>query len=247
MARKHILLPMHIWTLDDLNQTERLVASVIYGYSEHGKPCFMTNTGISKLLRISRRTASLAVNNLIQKGYVEASEGSRKRTLGWKESTTRVAETDHLSGKNLLPVIHKNNTDLNTYHNMNDEIKNSEKRPSTWQVVRDYFLLLNDRAGTGYGSHASTWAQDFFAYYEARAWKTKTGEVEQWRGVAQAWYRRSSERVPQRAVKKIDHEQLRRDMKWHQRRLDNYLADNRRDLAYKETLAIQRIKQQLNG
>ena len=246
MARKHILIPMHIWTIEDLNQTERLVASVIHGYSEHGKPCFMTNTGLSKLLRISRRTASLAVNNLIEKGYVEASEGSRKRTLGWKELTTRVAESDHLSGKNLLPVIHKNNTDLNTYHNMNDEIKNGEKRPGTWQQVRDYFLMLNDRAGTGYGGHASAWAQDFFAYYEARGWKTKTGAVDQWRGVAQAWYRRSSERVPQRAVKKIDQEQLRRDIKWHQRRLDNYLADERRDLAYKETLAIQRLTHQLN-
>jgi len=45
MARKHIILPLHIWNLEGLNVTERLVGSVIYGYSEHGKPCFMTNTG----------------------------------------------------------------------------------------------------------------------------------------------------------------------------------------------------------
>ena len=105
MPRKHIRIPMHIWTKEDLNVTERLVASIVYGYSEHGKPCFMTNTGLSKLLRMARRTVSLAVNNLIEKGYVEASEGSRKRTLGWKELTRGVEANDHLSGKN-LSLIH---------------------------------------------------------------------------------------------------------------------------------------------
>ena len=246
MPRKHIRIPMHIWTIEDLNVTERLVASIVYGYSEHGKPCFMTNTGFSKLLRMSRRTISQAVNNLIDKGYLEALGGGSKRTLGWKELIRGVEAIDHLSGKNLLPVIHKN-TDLNTYHNMNEEIKNGEKRPSTWQVVRDYFLMMNDREGTNYGSHASSWAKEMFAYYEAREWKTKTGAVTQWRGVAQAWYRRSAKRVPQRAVQKRDDEQTRRDIKWHQRRLDNYLAEGRRDLAYKESQAIRQLNTQLNG
>jgi hypothetical protein len=67
-----------------------------------------------------------------------------------------------------------------------------------------------------------------------------------WRGVAQAWYRRSAQRVPQRAVQKRDEEQIRRDIKWHQRRLDNYLAEERRDLAYKETQAIRQLNNQLN-
>ena len=247
MPRKHIRIPMHIWTKEDLNVTERLVASIVYGYSEHGKPCFMTNTGLSKLLRMSRRTVSLAVNNLIEKGYVEASDGSRKRTLGWKELTRGVEANDHLSGKNLLPVIHKNNTDLNTYSNkMNEEIKEMERIPSTWQMVRDYFVRLNDLEGTNYSSHATAWAKDFFKYYEGNGWKTKQGEIKMWRGVAQAWYRRSAQRVPQRAVQKRDQEQIRRDIKWHQRRRDNYLDDGKRDLAYKETQAIINLHRQLN-
>ena len=247
MPRKHIRIPMHIWTIEDLNVTERLVASIVYGYSEHGKPCFMTNTGFSKLLRMSRRTVSQAVNNLIDKGYLEALGGGSKRTLGWKELTRGVEAIDHLSGKNLLPVIHKN-TDLNTYSNkMNEEMKDWEKVPKRWEDVRDYFTRLNDLEGTNYGSHAAVWGKEMFAYYEARQWKTKQGEVKNWRGVAQAWYRRSAKRVPQRAVQKRDDEQTRRDIKWHQRRLDNYLAEGRRDLAYKESQAIRQLNTQLNG
>ena len=239
---------MHIWTIEDLNVTERLVASIVYGYSEHGKPCFMTNTGFSKLLRMSRRTISQAVNNLIDKGYIEALGGGSKRTLGWKELTRGVEAIDHLGAKNLLPVIHKNNTDSNTYSNkMNQEIKNGMNRPSTWQQVRDYFTRLNDLEGTNYAGHASVWAKEMFAYYEARQWTTKQGDIKDWRGFAQAWYRRSAKRVPQRAVQKRDDEQTRRDIKWHQRRLDNYLAEGRRDLAYKESQAIRQLNTQLNG
>ena len=247
MPRKHIILPMHIWTIEDLSVTERLVGSVVYGYTEHGKQCFMTNTGLSKLLRVSRRTVSTAVNSLIDKGYIEESGGGRKRTLRWKQLHGEVEAIDHPSGKNLLPVIHKNNTDLNTYSNkMNEEMKEWEKTPKRWEDVRDYFTRLNDLEGTNYGTHVSVWAKEMFSYYEARGWKTKQGEVKAWRGVAQAWYRRSAKRVPQRAVQKRDNEQIRRDIKWHQRRLDNYLAEERRDLAYKESQAIRQLTNQLN-
>ena len=246
MPRKHILIPMHIWTIEDLSVTERLIASIVYGYTEHGKQCFMTNTGLAKLLRMSRRTVSKAVNDLIDKGYVEALGGGSKRTLGWKQLHGGVEAIAHPSGKKLLPVIHKNNTDLNTYHNMNGEIKKWEKVPKTWQQVRDYFTRLNDMEGTNYGSHATVWAQEMFAYYEARQWTTKQGEIKDWRGVAQAWYRRSAKRVPQRAVQKRDDEQIRRDLKWHQRRLENYRADDRHELAEKEARAIHQLNNQLN-
>ena len=81
MPRKNIIVPMHVWQLEDLNVTERLVASVVYGYSEQGNPCFMTNTGFSKLLRVSKRTAQRAVNTLLDKGYLEALEGRQQRQL----------------------------------------------------------------------------------------------------------------------------------------------------------------------
>ena len=247
MPRKHIILPMHIWTIEDLSVTERLVASVVYGYSEHGKQCFMTNTGLSKLLRVSRRTVSKAVNDLIDKGYIEESGGGRKRTLGWKQMHGGVEANAHLSAKNLLPVIHKNNTNLNTYSNtMNEEMKESVKTPKRWEDVRDYFTRLNDLEGTNYGSHATVWAKEFYAYYEASGWKTKQGDIKVWRGVAQAWYRRSVKRVPQRAVQKRDQEQIRRDIKWHQRRLDNYRAEEKHSLAEKESNAIRQLNNQLN-
>ena len=246
MARKHIILPMHIWQIEDLSVTERLVASVVYGYTEHGRPCFMTNTGLSKLLRVSRRTISTAVNSLIDKGYIEAAGGGSKRTLTWKILHGGVEAIAHPSGKNLLPVIHKNNNNLNTeVISMNEEIKEGERKPLHWQQVRDYFIQLDDQRRNQYRGHCVPWAQEFYSYYDAREWRTKQGAIDKWRPVALAWFKRSADKVPQRAVKQLDIEALQRDLKWHQRRLEGYEARGKAGLAHKEARAIHHIEQQL--
>ena len=246
MARKHIRLPMHIWTIEELSVTERLVASVVFGYTEHGRPCFMTNTGLSKLLRVSRRTISAAVNSLIDKGYLEAAGGGSKRTLTWKQLHGGVEAIAHPSGKNLLPVIHKKNTNLNTYSiNMTEEIREGEKKPLHWQQVRDYFNHLDDQCGGGYRSHVVEWARSFVGYYQARQWKNKHGDITKWRPVAAAWFKRSAEKAPRRAVQRVDIESLRRDLKWHQRRLDGYEARGKAELIHKEARAIHDIEEQI--
>jgi len=247
MARKHIILPLHIWNLTDLNVTERLVGSVIYGYSEHGRPCFMTNTGFAKLLHVSRRTASAAVNKLIDNGHVEALEGGSKRTLGWKQLHTRVEANDTKGGSQLLPVIHKTNTNLNPKTNkMDNEMRERERTPMHWQQVRDYFLHLMDQEGSDYRSHAQSWAKDYYTYYDSRNWRTKHGAIDKWRPVALAWYQRSTKNVPQRAVQKRDKVQLRRDYDWHERRYNMYIRQDKERQAAQEVAKMNHIEHILN-
>ena len=247
MPRKHIIVPLDIWYLEDINVTERLVASVVYGYTKQGNPCFMTNTGFSKLLRISKRTAQRAVNVLLEKGYLEAVEGSQQRHLKCRSCLGGV-DTSVQGGESPVSIRNiESNKELNHKTNkMNSEIIDLGKRASRWQDIRDYFVRLNDLEGTNYHQQVAAWAKECFTYYEARDWKTKQGEIKQWRPIAQAWYRRASQRVPQRAVQRRDEVQLREDLRWHQRRLDNYLEQGRRDLAYKESMAIKHINDQLN-
>lgn len=254
MARKHILLPLHIWNIEDLNVTERLVASVIYGYTKQGKPCFMTNTGLAKLLHVSPRTVSAAVNRLIDEGYVEPLEDGKRRTLGWKNLLGGVEESSRGGRSQLLGGVEKSSTrnrehnrDLSKEHNMNDEIREGERRPLHWQQVRDYFLHLNDQERTQYGSHCQPWARDFFTYYEARGWKNKHGDITKWRPVALAWYRRSLKNVPQRAVKQVDVVQIRRDIDWHRKRYETYERQDKASQAHAELNAIKRLEQQLNN
>lgn len=252
MARKHILLPLHIWNIEELSVTERLIASVIYGYSEQGKPCFMTNTGFSKLLHVSKRTASAAVNRLIDEGYVEPLEDGKRRSLGWKNLLGGVADSARGGRSQLLGGVAKSSTRNTesidksiTEHNMNDEIREGEKKPLHWQQVRDYFLHLNDQERTRYGSHCASWARDFYTYYEARGWKNKHGDITKWRPVALAWYRRSLKNVPQRAVQKVDTVQIRRDIEWHRRRYETYEKQDKARQAHAELNAIQRLEDKL--
>jgi hypothetical protein len=262
MARTQIIIPLVIWNIEELNVTERLVCSVVYGYTKQGKPCFMTNKGLGKLLRVSNRTISAAVNKLIDGEYIEALDLDHRRQLAWKKPAKGVEESSRGGGSQLLggvevssrgggsqllPVIENINRDLNKDHIMNGEIKENEKKPATWQEVRDYLATINAKDGQQNTAHLVAWAQDFMTYYSARNWTTKHGAIDKWRPVALAWYKRSAERVPQRAVKRVDYDALRRDLKWHQRRLDNYIAEERRDLAYKEVRAIQAIKHHLNN
>lgn len=254
MARKHILLPMHIWNIKELSVTERLVASVIYGYTEQGKACFMTNTGLSKLLHVSQRTVSAAVNKLIDEGYVEALDDAKRRSLGWKNLLGGVEDISRGGRSQLLGGVEKSsirntdiNTDSNTEHNMNDEILTRERKPDDWQQVRDYFVWVNNNQDTRYESHLQTWARDFFAYYEARSWKTKHGPITKWRGVALAWFKRSAERVPQRAMQKRDAEQIRSDIRWHEKRYALYDKQDKEEQAHRELRAIQRLQQELDA
>lgn len=246
MAREYIKIPLHIWEIEELNVTERLTASIIYGYTEHSKLCFMTNTGFSKLLRVSPRTISAAVNRLIDLGHVEALGGGSKRQLGWKLASMGV-EADCVGGwKPASTRNSKFNRNLNrTSIEMNDEIREREKKPDTWQVVRDYFHSLDDKQGGFYRPHIVSWAQSFYQYYDSRDWKNKRGDITKWRPVAVAWFNRSAEKAPRRAVKQVDVEALRRDLKWHQRRLEGYDLRGKEDLVHKEARAIHSIEQQI--
>ena len=254
MARKHILIPMHIWELSDLSVTERLIGSLVFGYTEHHKPCFMTNTGFSELLGVSKRTCSAAINRLIDSGHLEELGSGQKRQLGWKLASRGggsqllggVEENDTGGGSQLLPVIHSN-TDLNTKHNrMNEEMRRAEKQPMHWQQVRDYFLHLMEKEGANHRTHAEGWAKDFHTYYESRNWRTNHGAISAWRPVAAAWYRRSAKNVPQRAVKQFDGEQLRRDYKYHEKRYNLYTRQDKEELACREIEKMRHIERQLN-
>ena len=216
MPRKNIIIPMQIWEIEELNVTERLLASVVYGYTQNGKPCFMTNTGFAKLLKVSKRTAQRAVNTLLEKGYLEALEGSQRRhlkchgCLGGVDTSVQGGET---------PVSIRNNK-INTDSKNKLNRMEDEKRPIHWQQVRDYFTWINDKERGGNGSHVVSWAQDFFTYYDARNWRNKHGAITRWKPVAEAWYRRSAKNVPRRAVKRLDERQVRSDIRWHRRRAE---------------------------
>lgn len=208
----------------------------------------MTNTGFAKLLHVSRRTASAAVNKLIDNGHVEALEGGSKRTLGWKQLHTRVEANDTKGGSQLLPVIHKTNTNLNSKSNtMDNEMRERERTPMHWQQVRDYFLHLMDQEGSDYRSHAQSWAKDYYTYYDSRNWRTKHGAIDKWRPVALAWYQRSTKNVPQRAVQKMDKVQLRRDYDWHQRRYNMYIRQDKEQQAAQEVAKMNHIEHLLNN
>jgi len=247
MPRKNIIIPMQIWEIEELNVTERLLASVVYGYTQNGKPCFMTNTGFAKLLKVSKRTAQRAVNTLLEKGYLEALEGSQRRhlkchgCLGGVDTSVQGGETPVSTRNNKL------NRDFNNNLNkMNGEIRKEIRRPSTWQQVRDYFREISTDDRYDYSPHIMMWAKDFYSYYDSRGWKTKTGDITMWRPVALAWFRRSAVKVPQRAVQKpADLEALTRDLRWHQRRLENYEAAGKQDLVLREAKALAYVEQQI--
>ena len=243
MPRKHIIVPMHIWDMTELTVTERLVGSVIYGYSEHGKPCFMTNTGLSMLLHVSRRTVSASVCNLIDQGYVMADRVGSKRTLGWKKLPTGLEKSATPLRSQLPTVIHNYNTEPNTDHN---KMMEEEKKPLHWQQVRDYFTWINDKERGNNAGHVVSWAKDFFTYYDARNWRNKHGAITRWKPVAEAWYRRSAKNVPQRAVQKRDDVQVRNDIAWHRRRAEAWAKNpDKAHLAEEERRYADRLEQSL--
>ena len=245
MARKHIILPLHIWNMDGLSVTERLVLSVVHGYTDRGKACFMTNTGLAKLLHVSNRTASRAVNNLIEGGHLEVEEGGQRRHLKCRECLGGV-DTSVQGG--WTPVSNRNNKiNDKSIDKMNrmDEVED-KKRPAHWEAVRDYFRQLNSVEKTHYERHLGAWAQDFYAYYTARGWENKHGAITAWRPVALAWYRRSAKNAPQTAARRRDSETIRADIRWHQRRLENYEIE-KPHLVPREVAAINALKDELNG
>ena len=67
---KYIVVPIEIWEDKELSWNEKALLIEIDSYTKKGKPCFISNEYISKLLNVNETNASKSLSRLIKKGYV---------------------------------------------------------------------------------------------------------------------------------------------------------------------------------
>lgn len=96
---KGIWIPIEILTNKNLSDKEKIIYSVIMFLSKDNGYCYFTNSTISKLLDISTTQASIWINSLKKKGYIQTQ-------MIYKENSKQI-ET-----RKIIPVFKNDNTYL---------------------------------------------------------------------------------------------------------------------------------------
>lgn len=252
--RKNIVIPMDIWELDGYSFSERIVLAEIASFTRKGLPCFATNAHFAELLDMSERNIQRKLQKL-EKGFLisvryEEVEGKTRRILTAlhhdKSVTPTTTEVSPLPRQNCHPPHDKTVTrTISSTISMNESTTKGSSLGTDYETVARYFVALaaDNHVTT---TAAQQIARQFIDYYEAREWRTQRGPITEWKPVALAWWRKAAARIPQRAVKrKRMEEEVRRDIKWHQRRMESY-AETKPHLVEAEKRAIETLKRELN-
>lgn len=79
---KGIWFPIEIWEAQDLTWNEKILLMEIDSYTSRGKDCYISDEYVAELIKVSERTASAMISNLIHKGYIRKTRfDGRKRYL----------------------------------------------------------------------------------------------------------------------------------------------------------------------
>ena len=237
---KFIHLPVHIWAMTDLRAGQRILLALIHGFTTSGKGLMMSNKALGELLHVSPRTVRRWLSEMDAAGLVKVNsdDGQRVVILSGGVDTAMTGGGGHSPVHHIERIKTK---DIN--HNNGIEMKKVEV-----DEVLDYMMtlprIIELKLSRG---EVKRMAVDAVSYYEANQWRTSKGvPVTQWRGVMDAWIKRAcKDCTPVKRRPAVDVDQLQRDIRWHQRRLDNYEERGQFRQAANEANAIKGIQLQI--
>lgn len=252
---KHIHITMDVWNLTQFQPTQRVLIAVVQSYTQGGRECFMTNGALAELLHVDARTVRRWIAELTTQGHLIAQYRKGRRYLvrgghgcpgGWTQMSRGGG---HGCPGGVDTDVH--HTIKNTIHltTKQTEVTDMKERP-TIEDITDY-LMTTQRAKQSRLTRGEVKriAVDAVDHYDANDWTTRSGDrISSWKAAMSAWMRRALKDYtpapvqtrPQRAP-----EQLRDDIRWHTRRMNNYRESGRLDLARSEASAIRALRNKL--
>jgi len=176
-----IVIPAKYVLSKDISSTQKLLIGIVSGLSNVHGYCYASNDYLSNCLDISKMTASILINDLAKKKYIEISFRYKK---GSKEIECRIIKLIlDLSNNINIPILEKpvdvsDNYDIpilenpkdNIYHN---KIHNKINKHPTQDEVISYFIEKGSTQEQGIKA---------FEYYDVAGWKDSRGkQVKNWK------------------------------------------------------------------
>lgn len=109
-----VVIPIEIWTAQDLSWNERVLLAEIDRHTRHGRDCFVSNEYISKFLGVHVVNASKILSSLIKKGYVSKTrfDGRKRYITSNMLISFDVKEESRLSENAKADLAHMTKADL---------------------------------------------------------------------------------------------------------------------------------------
>jgi len=176
-----IVIPAKYVLSKDISSTQKLLIGIISGLSNVHGYCYASNDYLSNCLDINKLTASILLNDLAKKKYIDI---TFKYKAGSKEIECRIIKLIlDLSDKSNIPILEKRidvsfindipileNTKDNIYNN---KIHNKINKHPTLDEVISYFI---EKGST------EEQAKNAFEYYAVADWKDSRGkQVKNWK------------------------------------------------------------------
>ena len=243
-----IRVPIEIWRMTDLQPGQRMLFALICGFTTSGKGCMMTNSALGEVLGCSARTISRYMTTLEQRNLIQITErGGHRVSMGVDTAMTWGGGHSHDVGGRQDHVYHIRKNKKEDIKHHNDETMN--ERPNTTQVAQYMQRIDRVQECKLSAGDVTRMAKDAVEHYGAAQWRTRNGDnITAWRPLMRAWVARSlKDYRPRQQRPQMTTDEIRRDIKWHTRRLIGYKEKGHADLAQREQAAINHLTQQLNA
>ena len=112
-----------------LNPTELVLLAQIMEFDTNNKVCYMTNEQFAKMLNVSERTVSRALNDTLQsKGYITIiNPKSKSRSFQLNRSVIEADVRQNVQEEEHRQNVQENIDNLSNEHRQNDFIKDNKK------------------------------------------------------------------------------------------------------------------------
>ena len=172
---KGIWIPIEIWQDTNLSWNEKILLMDIDSFTAQGKSCYISNEYIANLLKVTERSASTYLSNLIKHGYVRVVKFDGRMRYIESTLTYFKAEWKETSRQDGEDFPHTNNNDLNI--NKEREYKRTRFQKPTIEEIREYCRERMNGID----------AEEFWNFYESKGWMVGKSPMKNWKAAITTW------------------------------------------------------------
>ena len=180
------IIPAEVRYDNTLKDKAKLLYGEITSLSNEQGYCYASNKYFADLYKVSTRTITDLIKELMDRGYIESvliykdgtKEVIQRRLYLWKKTSIPIEENFY---RGIEENFQDNNKDINNKNNNKENIKRKFEKPSI-EEIQDYCKERNNGIN----------ANRFYDFYESKDWYVGKNKMKDWKACIRTWEQRQT-------------------------------------------------------
>jgi len=180
------IIPAEVRYDNTLKDKAKLLYGEITSLSNEQGYCYASNKYFADLYKVSTRTITYLIKELMDRGYIESiliykdgtKEVTQRRLYLWKKTSIPIEENFY---RGIEENIQDNNKDINNKNNNKENIKRKFEKPSI-EEIQEYCKERNNGIN----------ANRFYDFYESKDWYVGKNKMKDWKACIRTWEQRQT-------------------------------------------------------